>query len=250
MPIPTCECSVCHQVVNKAQTYSLGDGKRACKSHQGVVEQAQALKDKAKADREEAEERKKRAEQQRREEREERSQLGAWRDPVAEHWRQMECWICGCEALPLQFYFQRQLVALAKQQQRGSNEYVRAAILGDQKSHEQNLKDMGFPIGTRFYREAPLPEDIQHRERVLRNIKGIRDKRFIVNLLGFVHVCDTCAKKHNLPFWPEQPKITPETMRTMAILGSMPLPSVEKIAKEELEQEKLAEEEKKEKPGG
>lgn len=44
MPIPTTVCSVCNQKVNKAQTRSIGAGKRACKYHDGVAEQAaQAL---------------------------------------------------------------------------------------------------------------------------------------------------------------------------------------------------------------
>jgi hypothetical protein len=238
MPIPTCECSVCHQTVNKAQTYAVGDGKRACKSHQGVVEQAEAIKQKAKDDKKAAEERKKRAEQQRREEREERDSFRR-NDPEAEHWRTCECWLCGCEALPLQVYFHRQLIVLSKQEMRGTHDYV-GAMLGDQKAHEQNLKDLGIPVGTRFYREVPLPQNPEHRDWILRHVKGIRDKRFIVGLLGCVHVCADCAKKYNLPFWPEQPKLTPENMKTMAIFGAMKIPSVEEAAKRELETDRRA----------
>ena len=38
MPPPTTRCSICNQDVLKAQTYSIGDGKRACKSHPGVMD--------------------------------------------------------------------------------------------------------------------------------------------------------------------------------------------------------------------
>lgn len=232
MPIPTCECSVCHQVVNKAQTYAIGDGKRACKSHQGVVEQAQALQDKAKADKEAAEERKRRAEAQRRQEREERFQP----DPGIAHWRDFECWTCGREALPLQVYFSRQLIALEKQKLRGGNEYVKA-MLGDQQAHEQNLKDMGFPVGTIFYRELPLPDietDRAKRERIIHDIKG-RSRQAAVAIIGVVHLCANCCKKYGLEFFPPPPKIN---LTTMALLGSMSTPNLTAIAQKELDAEK------------
>ena len=38
MPIPRVICCVCGQEVNKAQTLHIGDGKRACKSHEGTEE--------------------------------------------------------------------------------------------------------------------------------------------------------------------------------------------------------------------
>jgi hypothetical protein len=38
MPIPKVICCVCGQEVNKAQTLHIGDGKRACRSHENTVE--------------------------------------------------------------------------------------------------------------------------------------------------------------------------------------------------------------------
>jgi hypothetical protein len=38
MPAPKVICSICGQEVNKAQTTHIGGGKRACRSHEGVVE--------------------------------------------------------------------------------------------------------------------------------------------------------------------------------------------------------------------
>jgi hypothetical protein len=41
MPIPKVICCICGQEVNKAQTLHIGDGKRACKSHEGTIEASQ-----------------------------------------------------------------------------------------------------------------------------------------------------------------------------------------------------------------
>lgn len=38
MPIPRVICCICGQEVNKAQTLHIGEGKRACKSHEGTIE--------------------------------------------------------------------------------------------------------------------------------------------------------------------------------------------------------------------
>ena len=61
MPIPQVTCSVCGQTVNKAQTLATGNGKRACRSHEGTQ---QAALDQQTKDREakEAKEAKRRAE--------------------------------------------------------------------------------------------------------------------------------------------------------------------------------------------
>jgi len=45
MPPKKVRCSVCGEEVLKSQTYHVGDGKRACKSHEGVQDKAVALKD-------------------------------------------------------------------------------------------------------------------------------------------------------------------------------------------------------------
>lgn len=46
MPPKTVKCSVCGQEVLKAQTLARADGTRACRSHPGVEEEGQKLKDK------------------------------------------------------------------------------------------------------------------------------------------------------------------------------------------------------------
>ena len=46
MPPKTIKCAICSETVMKSQTYNIGDGKRACKSHEGVEQksiQAQAF---------------------------------------------------------------------------------------------------------------------------------------------------------------------------------------------------------------
>ena len=43
MPVKRVVCSICQAEVNKAQTYHVGDGNRACKTHQGVTEKKESL---------------------------------------------------------------------------------------------------------------------------------------------------------------------------------------------------------------
>jgi len=43
MPPPVVQCDICKQMVNKAQTYSTGNGKRACRIHEGVVQKKEEL---------------------------------------------------------------------------------------------------------------------------------------------------------------------------------------------------------------
>ncbi len=47
---PKCTCSECGEIVLKSTTRSIGDGKRACKSHDGVMEKAQQVQEKTKED--------------------------------------------------------------------------------------------------------------------------------------------------------------------------------------------------------
>lgn len=46
MPIPQTTCVICGSIVNKSTTVHIGDGKRACKTHEGVKEQAQEAQEK------------------------------------------------------------------------------------------------------------------------------------------------------------------------------------------------------------
>lgn len=48
MPIKQVTCCICNEVVNKAQTLSVGEGKRACRSHSETATQSQAEQQKLK----------------------------------------------------------------------------------------------------------------------------------------------------------------------------------------------------------
>lgn len=232
MPIPTCICCICGQVVNKSTTYSVGPGHRACKSHQGVSDQAQAIQDKAKADKLAVEQRE--AEKKKRRWEESTSNPNFMEN--ARKWSQETCWTCGRPALPLQSFYNRMLVALQKSRIRGDHSATNAILLGDKESVEQTQKDLGLPIGTIFYRALELPQDHNERLKLLRDIKGGPDKREVANISGMIHICKDCCDKHGLKFEPEMPKID---LTTMAVLGAMLPPVFENIAKKELEVDKL-----------
>jgi hypothetical protein len=52
MPPPRVTCCICGQEVNKAQTLYIGDGKRACRTHDGTVEKNKLEIDKLKREKE------------------------------------------------------------------------------------------------------------------------------------------------------------------------------------------------------
>jgi hypothetical protein len=103
MPAKTVTCAICGEEVTKRQTYSIGDGKRACKKHEETQEKAtelrQAEKD-AKADqRQKAEEKKK----QRKRKRE------AHMHPLKPH-----CFLCHKEGMHQADYFYKVLLEQQK----------------------------------------------------------------------------------------------------------------------------------------
>jgi hypothetical protein len=102
MPIKQVVCSICKQMVNKAQTYHVGGDDRACKSHQGVAEKKDAL---------EAAKKEKAVREERRDvRRAELRENGGWsQDPG------LKCWVCMNPGIRHDEFFLKVLVEMEKQ---------------------------------------------------------------------------------------------------------------------------------------
>ncbi len=102
MAIKQVTCSICKATVNKARTYHVGDGQRACKAHEGVQEKKAALETK----------------------KQEKAAQGRQRDhqrssaPVRGGWsgdHGLKCWVCMNPGIRQDQFFMKVLVEMEKQ---------------------------------------------------------------------------------------------------------------------------------------
>lgn len=107
MPIKQVVCKICGEMVNKAQTYHVGDGHRACKKHAGVVEKKETLEG----------QRQKKADAWRDKEKIRLDLLTERREadraPLS---MKPKCWVCMNEGLRQDSFFMRVLIEMQKQE--------------------------------------------------------------------------------------------------------------------------------------
>lgn len=182
MPPPTTTCAVCHENVPKSTTLARGDGTRACKSHDGVVADAEARK------RQEQERLKMATDPDRRQrwgphsppttsvEEEERNRK--FRDLVNNH-----CWVCGQDGVSLRDYLLKCLVAMKRLEIRGEFNFL---TLPD------DVRKL-LP-GERALAVIQLGDEVIDKAVV----KHVRDRhiRDLIPLLKHVQFCAECAVKH------------------------------------------------------
>lgn len=99
MPPPRVVCSICGQEVNKAQTLHIGDGKRACRSHEGTADASK--KECTKIEQQKKDELKKAAQKKQRKIRE---------IPTLEP----QCMICGKTGILQQEWYTRLMIEMKK----------------------------------------------------------------------------------------------------------------------------------------
>lgn len=228
---PKVICSICNQEVLKSQTYFIGDGKRACKSHDGICEKSIELKSQELREKESA---RISVEDKRRKDRE------YWQrknQPMFETVRLAtgevkvhRCWCCNDRGIMLSDLLEGKLIAM----------------------HRMKLKKIEFnPFldQGKICEELRLPKDMivvnmvevvedSERNRVERLL--LREYRgALVDLLKMVCVCEPCAKKLNLKFTREDPKpLSKEALDTMMVLGALMEPVLDEMAQKTIEVDK------------
>ncbi len=101
MAIKQVTCSICKATINKARTYHVGDGQRACKAHEGVQEKKAAL---------ESQKREKAVQKlQRDRQRSSHTPRGAW---SGDHG--LKCWVCMNPGIRQDQFFLKVLVEMEK----------------------------------------------------------------------------------------------------------------------------------------
>jgi hypothetical protein len=234
MPAPTTKCYVCNQVVLKAQTYHIGNGNRACKSHEGVVDKAQNAQAQIKADL-----KNKYAEEEARRKRAWKSfdaNIGLNKEMVvrSQIWAWFKCWCCGGDGIQLVDFYHRLMIAHERLRLKlGESAIVEALV-----HPEKLLPELQIPVGTKILRRLDLPVDTTQIFREINKHGPTSQMSTVAQLAGIVQVCPECAARHKLEFWPQ---LNLPPLETLALFGEMyekdVKPELSAIASYELNQE-------------
>jgi hypothetical protein len=205
----TVTCSVCGETVSKRKTLLLKDGSRACRSHEGVEDQASQLwkEEQEKKDREA------RAREQ------EKSRYAPFEHPV-----EPCCWFCGKVGLRQDVFFTRMLVCGEKYQLKTG----KTPNIFDMKEAQEVYREMN---GKKCLWVVSVTDE--NRDKI--KSTALRGMSMVVDLAGGVLICQACADKHKIEV--HHPKLDPEKLTTMAaVYESGARQVIREVASKELEE--------------
>jgi hypothetical protein len=173
MPAPVCRCSICGKEVNKKRTYHIGDGKRACKEHDGVEKRKNALQISETV-------RQKEAVRNSRPKAPSRLSRTLSKNPGKPC-----CWLCGLDGIDARKFYLNKLIRMEKHE----------LMHGE----PGNIFDPKHPVNAA---EEEAPIFIIPLSKVEHLVKNIPDEgiRSMVPFVGVVAMCPLCMKKHEVPF--------------------------------------------------
>ena len=239
MPAPTCQCSICGETVLKAQTYHVGGGKRACKKHEGVIDQAHKAQDDAKA----AEERKIKEKEQRDYERrrdwmQPKDDAEAKRQELERQiWGWCTCWTCGRTGLQLSELYKQRLIGMERLDLKHIPFNLFDANQVWRETDLPEMKKIGLVALRRIVVETEAPgkmDDIMHRVRRM----NTRNQATIIPMIGVVQMCPECCEHFGIKFVPDLPELTIEKLLTAgAVYDVFMRPAVRAVAEAELDEE-------------
>jgi len=198
MPAPTVKCSICNETVLKARTRHIGDGKRACKIHDGIMDIAEEVH----AGQLENIAKKRKAERQRHRR----------RDPEQIS-TELRCNICQCSAVKVSDILRESLLISKELEIEGHPGALLAGMLdGDDTLGERLRAKFPGKTGLYVYTKEELgdqwPMVVRRTRRALR--EGIR-------MFGFVGICVNCVRKLKIP--DKMANLPQPPLETMTMLG-------------------------------
>ena len=199
MPPPMVVCSICQKNVMKAQTYHVGDGKRACKEHEGVNQAKVKLE-------QEAIEKKKRDEQTRQIQQDQRDR--DYHPPLEPH-----CMDCKERAIYEQDVYKIMAITNKKMELMGKELFCK------EFKEEVDRKIDGRTIVTLYTKEG--------NEKAFGKLPMMLS---MASMFGFIGLCKSCAAKYGVKA-PEKPDIT---LDQMVMFGAAVEPVVRAQAMAEL----------------
>ena len=223
---PKITCSECGEIVLKSTTRSIGDGKRACKFHDGVMDTAKKVQEQTKKAEKEKNRLRKNFQQPR----------DSSDDMIkAELWSNYTCWCCNAKGVQFRLMFQKQLVAMEKMELRGIRLFSKEWLV-------EMDKEVKLPDDLVYLNRFPLPENASEKSKWLNMLhrKDVVSKRQVVELVKFMQLCPDCAKKFGLEFMPKQPTPTLKQLANIgAVYDTMVKPKVREQAAKELIMEEI-----------
>jgi len=212
MPAPTTTCSICNETVLKAQTRHIGDGKRACKSHDGVMDKAEQVHSDALAKIHRKADEDKSRRQQRRKEQE------YVFDP------QMRCHACNCAVEHASNLLFEAVVASKARQMQGDTS---ANLLTNPGPIFEDVKAVkGDVVGCLVYDHSELSAEEWQKVKnaVQSRLRGG------IEMFGFVCLCVNCVDKLGIP---NKLKNLPQpSLEQLTTIGAVMDPVIEEVVKE------------------
>jgi hypothetical protein len=212
MPAPVTTCDVCKQEVLKAQTYHIGNGKRACRKHDGVAQTAEKLRldrDKEQALKlEQSKEREKRKEEHQ----------------SPDYYRQPRCWLCKIEGMMERDLYQTLLI-------QGIKEELEGVILSpfSEEYRQSRRKALGIKEGETLEILTIFPLVPPHL--ICRKLDN--NCRQAVGLAQSIILCTLCAERNE--FKKEQP---PVDLNKAMVAYRIMKPALQEMVKETMAKEK------------
>ena len=206
MPIKQTTCSICNALVNKAVTYHVGDGKRACKTHEGVTTKRDEL--------EQSRSQKLHEELIKAKRRFEKTKY--YEDPSLKLQRALtpRCWLCMNEGLRQDDFFMRLIIEREKA----------AKLYGAFSPFDANHPGNKINIGRCIF---ILSKDM------CSNIMSFIREDFVavVQMANAVAVCGPCCGTFKINPLPE---VKSDDLVKSVMLYDMIKPTIQKIADTEL----------------
>ncbi|MBI2024722.1 MAG: hypothetical protein HYT03_01340 [Candidatus Harrisonbacteria bacterium] len=204
MPIKQVACAYCNQQVNKAQTYHIGGGRRACRTHEGVLQKKDQLEQSQKARIQQGIERLNR-----------KKERGFAPLPPQTNPTKPNCWVCGVNGLRQDEFFLRLL--MDREKARKIYGYVNPLDLSHPANHP--IKEPCIFVVPK----EKCADVIGHLPWYLRELP---------EMSGVVAICGLCAYKHKVDALPEID--ADQLMKFSVIYETFFKPMLQKAASREL----------------
>lgn len=189
-------CTICGQQVSKRSTLAVGDGKRACRSHKGVEQQAVNKQVQAKQ------------QKQRQQEKRQRN--------VPKLTFKPQCSKCGCEGMISQEFYTRILILTEKFE----------LIYGRSVSLFSEPEDKAIA-----YKELQGVNCLWQVPYDPHNIFLPKRNKMVAETFGIVLLCGGCCQKCKID---PTPKIDPDTLAAYSSVVDMMRPTFQNLAASEI----------------
>ena len=233
MPIKQVTCSLCNKTVNKAATYALANGTRACRSH----EEAQSFAESHK--KEETLRLKKMSEKTPAQMRKEKWQAEFGSDPRPVTPLVPKCFCCGREGLHQQDFYFRVLMAMEKMDLLGVDRPLPFSVSADgavtsNPEYGRLMREyMKSPDMNGDYIYVCLSLVPLEQNRQIKSHSRY-DARFAADATGFAMICPKCIEKYRVQLPDKFSELTFDQIKNWSVAAELTKPIRQEAAAAEI----------------